>query len=520
MPSDEPGAARAADAPGGVARFAAPRRLHPASVVLGINVRSLIQNYLIPAAATVALAGLTLTVVAVVAAVALVVRVLEWQRFTYAFDGETLRVDEGVLSRDHRALDIDRIQQVEIDRSLLQRIAGLATLRVETAGSAGPGAAVELRVIPEPDARALRTALRAHRTREGGVPGERARAGVLDTAVEPSRRLIRRVALRHVVLGAVTGPRLFVFPAVIAGVFQFGGPRTDEWLRRLVDEAVRQGLTERNELVAVTLSAVLTLVAVMIVLSVVTAIAVGVLRDANWQMELVEGDLHVSRGLLSTRNSVLPLRRVQLVQIRRNWVRRLLGFAAVRVNSAGGSADGDRRVVVPLIADHAIDELLREIYPGVAGVPELTSHPRPALRRAVLRWVRGLAAVIAALWIAPLIAPLDWLEALRAPSLGLVVVAVALGIVEYRHLAHGTSGRLVASRQGALSVTTSLAPLVKVQAVDTRANPFQRRLGLATVTAHVAGPGGDVEVLDVGAEDAEALHTLLVEYASGVAIVS
>ena len=55
-------------------------------------------------------------------------------------------------------------------------------------------------------------------------------------------------------------------------------------------------------------------------------------------------------------------------------------------------------------------------------------------------------------------------------------------------------------------MTTSVAPLVKVQAVTTKASWFQRRLGLATVKAHVAGPGADLTVLDVGASDGRALH--------------
>jgi putative membrane protein len=156
MPSDPP--PDQASSPG-AERFSGPCRLHPASVVLGIDVRRLVQVYLVPALATFALAGLTLVVIAAFAAVVLLIRFLEWQRFTYAFDGETLRVDQGVVSRDHRALGVARIQQVEIDRSFLQRMFGLAMVRVETAGGAAGDAAVELRVIPYSDAVALRSAL-------------------------------------------------------------------------------------------------------------------------------------------------------------------------------------------------------------------------------------------------------------------------------------------------------------------------------------------------------------------------
>ncbi len=59
-------------------------------------------------------------------------------------------------------------------------------------------------------------------------------------------------------------------------------------------------------------------------------------------------------------------------------------------------------------------------------------------------------------------------------------------------------------------MTTGLAPLVKVQGVTQRASWFQRRLGLATVTAHVAGPGGDLTILDLGDGDGRQLRAGLV----------
>jgi putative membrane protein len=488
-------------------RFAEPRRLHPASVVLGVNLRQLIQAFLFPAAATFAAGGRTMLVALIlVGIIGLIARVLSWQRFHYSFDGEVLRVSEGVLSRNHRALDVARIQQVEIDRSLVQRLLGLAALRVETAGSSSE-VEVELRVVPEPDALALRTAVRESKRQVTGT----APAGNGDGDQEPPTQVVLRVPLRHVVLGAVTGVRLLVFPAVIAGAFQFLGQATDEWVDEAIAFLLEEGVVAPGGgMPGLTLGTGLLLAGVVLALSLITAVVVGILRDARFRIERIDDDLHVSRGLLSTRDSVLPLRRIQLVQVQRNWIRRPLGYGSVRILSAGGSGDADRRVTVPLLPDADVPALLRQVYPGIDGAPELTGHPRPAVRRAIFRWLRSVSYPLVAVWLIPW--PL--LEAARLPSLALLPLAVVLGIVEYRHLAHGVGERLVASRQGALSVTTSLAPLVKVQAVSTRANYFQRRLGLATVQAHVAGPGGDVEILDCGARRARELQAVLTRHAA------
>jgi putative membrane protein len=486
------------------APFATPRRLHPASVVLGIDLRQLFQAVFFPLVATAAAPRqMTLAILVMVGIIGLTVRVLAWQRFTFSFDGEVLRVDEGVLSRNRRTLDVARIQQVEVDRSWLHRIFGLASLRVETAGSSTDVEA-ELRVITEGEAEALRAAVRAGQVRLGraggdGGPGD----GEGDGPDGPRGRHVLAVPIRDVVLASVTGARLLVLPAVLAGLFQFVGDPQQGALfdpRTLINALVDLGI-----MIALAL----------IPLTIVAAIVVGVLRDANFRIERVGDDLHVSRGLVSTRQSVVPLRRIQLVEIHRNGLRRLLRVGTLRIHSAGGSNDADRRVSVPLLRNGRFDEVIAEVLPGVPGVPELRRHPPQARRRAIWRWLRPASVPILVL----LALPFDPPGGLVPVAVGLLPLAVILGIVEHRHLAHGSSDRIVAARQGAVSVTTSLAPLVKVQAVSGRANPFQRHLGLATARAHVAGPGGDVVVLDAAADDADRLRAMLTEHAAHPVLV-
>jgi putative membrane protein len=557
MPSDPPAVPVAGGpAPSGppdTGRFATPQRLHPASVVLGVNLRQLLQALLFPIVAGIA-SGRTLTfgLLLVFGLVALGYRLLAWQRFTFSFDGEVVRVDEGVLSRNHRALDVGRIQQVELDRGAVQRLLGLASLRIETAGSSSE-VEVELRVLPEPDAQALREGVRASRARAlaavrqrtdpaspaAAEPGD----GVTDVAAEgagrpggadqtvvlddPVRREVGRIPLRHVMLAAVTGAQLLVFPAVLAAAFQFIGEVASNAVNQAIERLVETGLMAPQELLDGPRPVTIVLMVVATILLLVgTAIVTGVLREANFVVTRVGDDLHLSRGMLSTRDSVVPLRRVQLVEIQRNWARRLLGFASIRIHSAGGSADAARRVALPLVPDGEVARWVGELLPGVAAVPTLAPHPPAARRRAVLRWSRPplvLAGLVWLLWLTVPGAGLDVLPELvrdvRWWVLALPVVAAVLGMIEYRQLAYGLTDRVVASRRGALSVSTALAPLVKVQAVSTRRSYFQRRLGLATVTARVAGPGGDVEVLDVGEQAGIELHAELARHAASPAVL-
>ena len=497
--------------------FATPRRLHPASVLLGVPLAQAVQALIFPIVATLAAPPwVTLLLLSVVALVGLVVRLLDWRMRTFSFDGEVLRVDHGVLSRNHRSLDVGRIQQVEIQRGAIQRLFGLAAIRVETAGSAAEPE-VDLRVVPEADAVALRAAVRTSQQRLAGRDGE---DGASEDAGADAGEEILRVPMSHVVLAAVTGARLLVLPAIIGGALQFVGNQVGPFLDDAVDRMIELGFAvgERPTVSGPDWRLVAAGAALLLVLSVLAAIVVGVLRDGNFRIRREGEDLYVSRGLLSTRDSVVPLRRVQLVEIKRNWIRRLLGYATVRIRSAGGSTGGDGRVSVPLLPVAEVDRLLGHIMPNVEGVPTLRSHPPNALRRSLFRWLRPAALLVAVVWLAPEVLPFvdtDGLAVAARPWILLLLpVNAVLAVVEYRQLAHGLTELVVAARSGALSISTEVAPVVKVQAVTSRRSLFQRRLGLTTLLVHVAGPGALVTVLDAGREDAARLHARLTEHAA------
>jgi putative membrane protein len=498
------------------AGFREPRRLHPASILLGIPVGQLVQAVVFPVAATLAApAGVTIGLLATFAVVGLVTRALDWRQRTYSFDGEVLRVDHGILSRNHRSLDVARIQQVEIQRGAIQRLVGLAAIRVETAGSSSEPE-VDLRVVPDADAVALRAAVAASQARLRGTDRAVGADGAGDGPA--SGEPVLTVPLRHVVLASVTGARLLVLPAVVGALLQFVGNQVGPFVDELVEQAVETGLAGGTPTVVGPGWGIVALVTVAtLVLAVVTAIVVGVLRDANFRIARQGEDLHVSRGLLSTRDSVVPLRRIQLVEIHRNWLRRTLGYATVRVRSAGGSAGGDGRVTVPLLPNRDVDELLGHLLPNVPGVPTLTSHPPAALRRALFRWLRPPALLLAIAYGLPALVPaiqVAWLQTARPYLWLLLPLSAVLAVVEYRHLAHAATELVVVARSGALSITTQLAPVVKVQALTSRRSLFQRRLGLTTLLAHVAGPGALVTVLDADVTDAVDLHDRLTGHAA------
>ena len=519
-------------------------RLHPVSVLIGVPLVQIVRALVIPAFAVIAGGrggDRTPLLLLLVLTVGLTVRVLAWQRFRWSFDGQVVRVEQGVLSRSRRVVGVDRVQQVELDRPFVQRLLGVATLRVDTAGSdAGPE--IELRVLPLDDALALRAALQpAQRADAGEQAGEQEEPV---TSGRPREEEILRLPLRRVALASVTGVQLLLAPALLVGLLQLAGDRVDD----LLDAAAAWLLELQAGAPAPGLRTWLAGAAALIVASVVTTLVVAVVRDGGFVVLRAGDDLVLRRGLLGTRESTVPLRRVQVVRVTANPLRRALGVASLRIHSAGGSSGGGeggsgagRRAVIPLIAADEVEGLLADLLPDFTTLPELRAHPIAARRRALWRRLRGLGG-----WFVP--GALGWAVLAGAPPgldlpvpdavarllardgaawsvplvLGALLVAaqVLFAREEHRALAHGSDRDIVVARHGTLSRTLSVAPLARLQGVTRLRSFFQERRSLATVRAHVAGPGGDVVVLDAALDDAEALRSILEDAAAGAATTS
>jgi putative membrane protein len=90
-------------------------------------------------------------------------------------------------------------------------------------------------------------------------------------------------------------------------------------------------------------------------------------------------------------------------------------------------------------------------------------------------------------------------------ALVLVPMAGGLGVAAYRGLGHALTERFLVARSGSFNRQTVVVPVERTQSGSVRANPWQRRAGLATLAVDLAGPGPSPQVPDELAATAEDL---------------
>ena len=446
---------------------------------------------------------LVLAVLATVAA-----SYVRWLRLRWSVADGALVVEQGLLQRQRRVLPLERIQAVEVVRTLPHRVLGVAALRVEAVGAATAEASLDALAVA--DAHRLRSVLLR---RPAAVEGDGRVAGAGGRAQDeaaPSGVVLAALRPRALVVAGLTGGRVGVAAALLGAAQQLLGERVE-----VVVEAV--------PLLGWQLGLALAVATVLVVfgLSVVATVT------AWWGFELRRDGavLTVSRGLLEQRLDTVPLGRLQALEVRENPLRRMLGLAAVRAVVAGrtgGDAASQTSLLLPLARRAEALALVEEVLgvPGLA-TPAIASMPVAARG---LRVGRGLtAALVFGAGAAAAAALRGWsagraLAAAVVVGTGALAVLVPLAVAAYRGLGHGELAGVLVARSGALGRRTAFVPVGRLQSLELSASPFQRRRGLASLALQIPTSGGAATPRWVDADAAWAagrLRELAARVASG-----
>jgi putative membrane protein len=237
----------------------------------------------------------------------------------------------------------------------------------------------------------------------------------------------------------------------------------------------------------------------LLVASVVISLATTVIVYWNFTAERRDDRLIVTRGLLQTRRSVIPVARIQAVRVEENLIRRAFGLAALRVLTAGygkGSGDEQQTSMLVPVAVRARCLAVAEAVMGSDGLPGAAVHPAPPralIRRVTLAAILGVAAITVGLALPE--------ERALVAALPVLPRAVGFEFLSWRGLGHAFVGRHVLMRSGALLRRSTLADRANVQHLILRRSPTQRFFGLASVT--LAIPKASASLIDVDREVAE-----------------
>ena len=408
-------------------------------------------------------------------------RLLEWLRFRYEVDGDELRVRSGLIEIQDRLVPLGRIQAVDINESLLQRLFAVVGVKIETAAGGGRESDVTLDALRRQDALALRDRLLA--ARQTPAPGERGRA---DTVAAPvpaeAATLLRALSTRDLLLAGATSAQVGPAAALVVTALELVDDIFGATLMDLL--GIERGLT---------VAGIGVLIGLLAAGAWLLAIGGTVLTYAGFELRRDGDRLLISHGLLDRRRRTVPLARIQAVRLEESPLRQPFGLCALRFESAGYAREaGGSGVLFPLLPRVRAAALLEAACPAFALPADGPAFARPPAR-ARARYVLGpvwwvLALTGGGVLLAGPLPAVAWTWAL----VGLILLPPAawLGLLRYRDSgwAFDAAGRFLV-RSRTVSRITTITGRRRLQRREVSQNPLQRRAHLATFRAAVASGG-------------------------------
>lgn len=443
--------------------------------------------------------------------------VIPWFTERYRVTDQRLQFRKGLLSKTVMSAPLDRIRSVDLEANLLHRILGLRNVQI---GTGVDNDRIELDGMNVARAEALRQYLLDRRAQNARL----AAAATVDAAVGDDEAIDAEAAATDDTRGAASPEQVLAVLnwrwlrfapfdltrlAVIVAAVGFLGQILGE---NLVPDSFLENVDDRTR--SYVEASVTMFVITLVIGAVASWLLVAVLGYVIqwWGLKLArsDGSLHLTHGLLTTRSISVEEKRVRGVEIREPLLLRPVKGAELST-LATGVGTGGKTGILP----QAPTPLVRRIGEDVAGAAgvltmPLVRHPAAARRRAHVREQWGTITLLVLGWavhglfvrFSEFQPELWWF---LVPGAIYLVLAPIFAELAYAHLGHAlTDDHLIVGSGTTARVRTVLEVDGIIGWVVER-SPFQRRLGLCTLTATTAAGGEKVEILDVEEDVAIAL---------------
>jgi putative membrane protein len=428
--------------------------------------------------------------------------VATYLRFEYELTEDTFDFAAGVVGRTEREIPLRRIQNVDISQNLWHRLLGVGVVRIETAG--GGGTEAELSVVSLAEANRLQREIRERRDSsrrateaeptttgtDGETPAEGAASpsstaerpsgtdasGTLEPlfAITPIELVVLSItrfrpgAIVLVVIGIPILPEL-AGEFLLAAADPFGGPETMDIFEATADEL----------LVLALVSLPLVLLGSYLVSGVLSAVGYY-----GFQLARSGTDLVYERGLVQRYSGSIPSDKIQTVTLRESLPMRLLGYAALDVETAGYAgqrAEQGSQSAIPVAERSRVVELACDL--GEFSDPDFERPPKRARRRYGVRYGLLVTGVLAVLYAVSIV--------VTGFTLWYLPAVLFLAVPPAAHLKWANRGyhvgdHTVVVRTGFWRRRTQVVPYYRLQTVIRQATVFQRRLSLASLVVDTA----------------------------------
>ncbi|MDH3648760.1 MAG: PH domain-containing protein [Saprospiraceae bacterium] len=408
------------------------------------------------------------SILIVVGLAIIVFSIISYYRFYFFLKQDKLHVQRGVFTRSNMDIPFDRIQTISFEQGIVHQLFDVVKVKIDTAGSSKDE--FEFAALPKSKANELRSFILSRKTMQTGESDGK--------TPSPDKNLI--MALRPMDLLKVGVSQNHLRTAGIILAFFLG-------LRDRIDEALGQQYVDRFDRFAADLfdnafTVLILMVIALLVIAFASTLVLTFLRFYNLKVWTSKDGYYVQGGLFNRREQAALNHKIQIIRSMSNPIRKLFNIVYFRFHQA--SSRGITRSSTISIPGCTIESLahIRRSYFGSA-IEKHFSHWGVAKQLFYRRWL-----IIG--WIPFLILLVaHWtlsLPSILVISIVWLILSAFFQWVYQRDWRLSVNEELLQTHSGVLEKVTKIMHLYKIQSVEIRQTPYQRRHDLVSLVFYTA----------------------------------
>ncbi|OOV26530.1 hypothetical protein BXU11_13745 [Flavobacterium sp. LM5] len=408
---------------------------------------------------------------------------LKYWNFTFYIDQENNEfiINEGVFNKTKTTIQLHKIQQVNINQSLIQKIVDVYELDVDTAGSTKKEA--NIKAITYELALHLKSRLLENEgSRELGKEDSIHVENTLSTekTAKNESEFIKISLLSLLKMGVTSNyiKSFFVLLAFFITVFdhikQFTGRNVlnDENLEDYVEEST-------------VLTAFLSLFSFVILAVVSINLTRIVFTFFNYKISREKGSLLLTYGLLNTKATIVKPAKVQMTSITQNFFQKKMNVLHLRINQATSGEKENHKLAIEIPGCNQLEKeaILKLLFHKI---PEKEIMLKPNFRKlgfAAFLTI-GLPLLVFSFTRDFLIAELSQVDFLVFFS---IVFVGTIQFFSYKNNRLFINKDFIILQSGAWDITNRIIIPSKIQAITTSQLLWHKNSNIGSLTLHTAG---------------------------------
>lgn len=412
--------------------------------------------------------------IAAVIVIIAIISYLQYHFFTFHIDEETNEfiIQKGVLNRTKIAIQLHKIQQVNINQSLIQRLVGVHKLEIDTAGSDKKEASIS--AISHELATILKERLINYSAIENHIFQE-------NETEETPTSLLKISLISLIKIGFTSNyiksfALLFVFfTTIMENVKQF----------ETADNYVENQFSFLYSIPIV--SSILIILLVVLSLVLIVNLVRTIIKYFDFTIQKNKQSILLSYGLLATKNTLLNPNKVQKVTITQNFFQKKFDITTIGVHQASSDAEKVKekdKIEVPGCTQLESNEILKLLFDKL---PQKGALFLPNWRKlAVNLFFLLLLPIVISLLVKLYTDFFTWNEWFIYSTIFTVFSGVLIWF-SYKNYKLFVSNDFIIKQNGAWDIDNAIIEPFKIQAIETQQFFWQKSTNIGSVTLSTAG---------------------------------